>query len=134
MERKKDVRWKQRFTNYQKALSQLQKFLVPKKLNELEEQGLIKAFEYTYELAWNVMRDYLRENGFDMLIGSRDAIMCAFREKIIDDGEEWMNMFRHRNLTVHAYNEDAVKSIATAILDTYIPLFNELEQKMKPLL
>jgi hypothetical protein len=54
-----DIRWEQRFSNFRKALSQLTRFIEKGDLSELEQQGLIKAFEYTFELAWNTMKDYL---------------------------------------------------------------------------
>jgi len=65
-----DIRWKQRFSNYQKALAQLTKFIDKGDLNELEEQGLIQAFEYTHELAWNLLRDYLRDQGAQNIANS----------------------------------------------------------------
>ncbi|VAW37997.1 Protein of unknown function DUF86, Caur_2869 group, partial [hydrothermal vent metagenome] len=75
---KQDVRWLQRFDNYQKALTQLTKFIAQGDLNELEEQGLIQAFEYTYELGWNLLKDYLLYQGTQNIYGSRDAIREAF--------------------------------------------------------
>jgi hypothetical protein len=80
-----DIRWQQRFSNYCKALERLEDFLEPPALNEREQQGLIKAFEYTYELAWNTLRE-------------------AFRLGLIEQGEAWMLMLQDRNLTSHTYN------------------------------
>lgn len=71
MQEQPDIRWKQRLKNYNKALSQLTKFIEKRELNELEEQGLIQAFEYTYELAWNVMKDYYEFQGTEKIQGSR---------------------------------------------------------------
>ena len=82
-----DIRWKQRFYNYQKALSQLTKFIEKGELSELEEQGIIKAFEYTYELAWNVIKDYYQEQGEVNIQGSRDALRLAFQRGLIADGD-----------------------------------------------
>jgi hypothetical protein len=65
-----DIRWKQHFYNYQKALIQLTRFIEKGELSELEEQGIIKAFEYTYELAWNVIKDYYEEQGEVSIQGS----------------------------------------------------------------
>jgi nucleotidyltransferase substrate binding protein (TIGR01987 family) len=79
----KDIRWKQRFVNYQKALNQLQKFIKKGELSELEEQGLVKAFEYTYELAWTTLKDFLEYRGQTDIYGSRDAIWKAFQHTII---------------------------------------------------
>ena len=97
----KDIRWEQRFANYQKALSRLQKFIDKGELSELEEQGLIKAFEYTYELAWNTLKDFLGNRGQTDIYGSRDAIRKAFESGLIDDGESWMDMLASRNKTSH---------------------------------
>ena len=74
-----DIRWQQRFSNFQLALSQLETFFEPPELNEREQQGLIKAFEYTFELAWNSLRDLLRSRGNENLLGSRDTLREAFR-------------------------------------------------------
>ena len=84
-----DIRWQQRFSNYCKALTQLEAFLDPHGLNEREQQGLIKAFEYTFELAWNTLRDLLRSQGAASLLGSRDTLREAFRLGLIRDGEAW---------------------------------------------
>jgi nucleotidyltransferase substrate binding protein (TIGR01987 family) len=88
----KDVRWIQRFANFQKAFSQLTKFIDKAELSELEEQGLIKAFEYTFELAWTTLKDFLEYRGQSDIYGSRDAIRKAFQLNLIDDGENWMDM------------------------------------------
>jgi nucleotidyltransferase substrate binding protein (TIGR01987 family) len=99
-----DIRWQQRFSNYRKALIQLESFIDPPALNEREQQGLIKAFEYTFELAWNTLRDLLRSQGNTSLFGSRDTLREAFRPGLIDAGETWMQMIQDRNLTSHGYN------------------------------
>ncbi|MDR0694116.1 MAG: nucleotidyltransferase substrate binding protein [Prevotellaceae bacterium] len=101
-----DIRWKQRFSNYQKALTQLRKFFAKEILNELEQQGLIQAFEYTYELAWNVMKDYLTYEQADLTImGSRDAIRRAFQRGLVDDGHDWMDMINSRINSAHTYKK-----------------------------
>jgi len=126
-----DIRWKQRFANYTKALTQLRKFIDKGELNELEEQGVIQAFEYTYELAWNVIRDYLREQGNQNIHGSRDAIREAFNLELISDGEGWMDMLKDRNLTAHTYNEETAQAIAENIKNRYFPLFEALHLTMQ---
>lgn len=128
-----DIRWEQRFSNYRKALSQLKKFIVKGDLNDLEEQGLIKAFDYTYELAWNTLKDYLVYQGITDITGSRDAIRESFRIGIISNGETWMEMLKSRNLTSHTYNEDTADEIASAIINSYFNLFIELEKKLQEL-
>jgi len=119
-----DIRWQQRFNNYLKALSQLEKFIVKgDSLNELEEQGLIKAFEYSYELAWSCMKDFYENQGETNIQGSRDAIRMAYRRGLIEDGESWMKMIESRIRTSHTYNEETAKEIVAAIKQTYYHLF-----------
>ena len=129
-----DIRWKQRFENFQKALSQLKLFIEKGKLNELEEQGLIQCFEYNYELAWNVLKDYLQYEGNNNITGSRTAIMEAFNVDLIADGEAWMNMFKDRNKTSHTYNQEVTDKIVNNIYQTYYQLFIDLETKFKSIL
>lgn len=128
-----DIRWEQRFSNYKKALAQLQKFIDKGELSELEKQGLIKAFEYTYELAWNTLKDFLEYHGQTEIFGSRDAIRKAFQLNLIDDGENWMDMLKSRNQTSHTYNEDTAVEISEAIINVYYSLFKHLETKLEHL-
>jgi nucleotidyltransferase substrate binding protein (TIGR01987 family) len=100
---KQDIRWHQRLSNYNKALAQLKKFIDKDELNELEEQGLIQAFEYTFELAWNVIKDYYEYQGVIGMQGSRDAFRRAFNRDLIADGEIWMKMIESRTKTFHTY-------------------------------
>lgn len=127
----KDIRWIQRFRNFQKPFSQLKKFIEKPDLNELEEQGLIKSFEYTYELGWNMLKDYFEYQGNSDINGSRDAINEAFKEGIIKDGQGWMNMFKDRNRTSHTYNEVTAKEISNNIFESYFNLFAALNNEME---
>lgn len=130
-----DIRWKQRFSNYQKALSQLGKFIEKGDLNQLEEQGLVQAFEYTYELAWNVMKDYFTyEQADENVTGSRDAIRLAFKRGLVVDGENWMDMIVSRVKSSHTYNEDTANEIVAKIIGSYFDLFVAFNDKMKSLL
>jgi nucleotidyltransferase substrate binding protein (TIGR01987 family) len=126
----KDIRWQQRFANYKKALSQLTKFIDKGELNELEEMGLIQAFEYTHELAWNLLKDYLQDQGTQNITGSKDAVRNAFKVGLIEDGETWMEMIQDRNRTSHTYNESTAKAIATNITSRYFALFVEFCDRM----
>ncbi len=128
-----DTRWKQRFYNYQKALIQLTKFIEKGELSELEEQGIIKAFEYTYELAWNVIKDYYEEQGEVSIQGSRDALRLAFQRGLIADGDNWMKMIKSRIASVHTYNLEIAQQINQDIHDIYFQLFIELKDKMESL-
>ncbi len=125
-----DIRWKQRFSNYQKALRQLQKFIDKGELSELEEQGLIKSFEYTYELAWNTLKDFLEFQGHSDIFGSRDAIRKAFQLGIIEDGEVWMDMIKSRNRTSHTYNEDTAREISRAVISVYYNAFRKMNDRL----
>ena len=128
--KEKDIRWIQRFNNFDKALTQLRKFIEKKELNELELQGLIKACEYTYELAWNTLKDYFEYQGETDIHGSRDAFRLAFRRGLIDQGELWMDMINSRTLTVHTYDEKVAEEIAQEILESYYPEFVKLRKKL----
>ena len=126
---KDDIRWIQRFSNYTKALGQLNKFIEKGKLNEFEQQGLIQAFEYTYELAWNTIKDYFEAQGETDIHGSRDAIRLAFRRGLVENGQTWMDMIKSRTLTTHTYNEDVAEEIASAIAKTYHAEFIALQKE-----
>lgn len=130
MSNKQDIRWEQRFSNYQKALSQLKEVVEQDELNKFEEQGLIKAFEFTYELAWNTLKDFLQYQGFSDIIGSRDTIRTAFSETLIKDGHVWMAMIESRNKTTHTYNESTARDIADDVRVQYYPAFCALEETL----
>ncbi|MFC1564650.1 nucleotidyltransferase substrate binding protein [candidate division KSB1 bacterium] len=118
-----DIRWIKRLNNFSKALGQMKKFIKKGELNELEEQGLIKAFEYTFELAWNTLKDYFEAQGETSIYGSRDVVRLVFRRELIKNGEIWMEMIRDRTLTTHTYNEETVKKIAESVFHRYHPEF-----------
>lgn len=128
-----DIRWKQRFENYKKALKQLQEAVVlhnKKTLSNIERQGFIKAFEFTHELAWKVMKDYFQYQGNNLIMGSRDATRESFQTRMIIDGEGWMDMIKTRNSAVHTYDETIVDEIILKILNTYFKLFIDFEKVM----
>ena len=137
MNQKNDVRWIQRYNNFLDALGQLTQAVQTSKeraLNDLEKQGLIKAFEFTHELSWNLLKDYILEVGGQNLIGSRDTTREAFQKGLILNGDQWMEMIKSRNLTSHTYNKKTAAEIIQSILDNYFPCFLELKQKMNSLL
>lgn len=131
-----DVRWQQRFANYQKSLSQLAQAVElyrKRELSALEKQGFIKAFEFTHELAWNVLKDYFEYQGNNDIKGSRDATREAFKNSIIIDGEGWMEMIKSRNLSSHTYDEEIAEQIIQAIVHLYYGLFCNLKAEMQRL-
>ena len=128
-----DIRWHQRLANYSRALMQLQKAVAlrqSRELSELEQQGLVQAFEFTHELAWKVMKDYLRSLGMEALIASRDSTRAAFAAELILDGEAWMDMILSRNLSFRTYNLDIATSLVSKIVFTYSSMFGAFEKKM----
>jgi len=131
-----DIRWIQRFNNFIKALSQLEDAVTEaqrRPLSKLEEQGLIQAFEYTHELAWNTLKDFLESRGTLDLYGSKDATRQAFKTGLIEDGEAWMEMTKSRNLTAHTYNEATASQMVSAIRNTYFAEFEALRIKLDTL-
>lgn len=128
-----DVRWKQRFANYRRALGQLRSAVELRQtrdLSELEQQGLIQAFEFTHEMAWKVMKDYLRSLGAENIVASRDSTRAAFAAELLVDGEAWMNMIEGRNLSSHTYNLDTANALVAKIAALYMPQFVAFENKM----
>ena len=112
------VRWIQRADSFRKVFSRLKvgvELAQQRELSDLEAQGLIQGFEYTHELAWNTLKDFLQTLDFK-LYGSRDTTRTAFKEGLIENGETWMEVIRHRNLTTHTYNEETAQEVVSAIL------------------
>jgi nucleotidyltransferase substrate binding protein (TIGR01987 family) len=127
-----DIRWQQRFYNFKKAFFQFEKGIklaLTRDLSELENQGLIKAFEFTHELAWKTLKDFLESKGNQDIYGSKDAVRESFRLNLINDGEIWMEMIESRNQTVHTYNLEIAKKIANAIIHKYYKQFDLLLKK-----
>ncbi len=124
-----DIRWIHRLDHFVKAFSQLKEAVdlaKERRLSRLEEQGLIQAFEYTHELAWKTLKDFLEYLGAPHLYGSKDATREAFRSGLIENGEAWMDMINSRNLTTHTYDEITASKIAAAILNSYYFEFDAL--------
>jgi nucleotidyltransferase substrate binding protein (TIGR01987 family) len=129
----KDIRWIQRFNNYKKALDQLREaveLMKKRELSRLEKQGVIQAFEYTHELAWKTLKDFLENRGVKDLYGSKDTTKESFKLALIQNGEAWMQMIKSRNLTSHTYDENTADDIILLIKDLYFGEFEELRMKM----
>ncbi|MDD2599395.1 MAG: nucleotidyltransferase substrate binding protein [Kiritimatiellae bacterium] len=126
-----DIRWKQRFNNFQSALAALGEFVDLGELNKYEEQGMVKAFEYTYELAWKTLKDFLEYQGVAGVVGSRDAFRTAFSNEIVQDGHLWMSMIESRNKTAHTYNKKTAEEIALDVRERFYPAFRELESYLQ---
>ena len=128
-----DIRWQQRLFNYQRAVQQLQKAVElsqERKLSDLESQGLIQCFEYTHELAWKTLKDYLESQAIVSLIGSKDVVREAFKLGILTQGDVWMQMIKSRNETSHIYDEKAISEITVKIIKDYFPQFQYLVMEL----
>lgn len=131
-----DVRWRQRFQSFRKAFSQLSAAVdlaAQRPLSELEQQGLIQAFEFTHELAWNTMKDFLESRGATKLYGSKDATREAFARGLIANGDEWMAMIAGRNRSSHTYNEKTARELSDAILGSFAPEFGRFASRFAEL-
>ncbi|WP_322822525.1 nucleotidyltransferase substrate binding protein [Chloroflexus sp.] len=128
-----DIRWIQRFKHFTKALLQLEQAVElsrTRALSDLEKQGLIQAFEYTHELAWKTLKDFLEDKGVYNLYGSRDSTREAFKRGLIDDGKVWMDMIKSRNLSSYTYNQEIADAIAGRIVERYVTAFQQLLNRL----
>jgi nucleotidyltransferase substrate binding protein (TIGR01987 family) len=129
----KQIRWKQRFQNFEKAYSQLKLAIKDfEKLTVLEKEGLIQRFEYTFELAWKTLKDYLESQ--EVIVSfPREVIKSAFHYGLIKDGEIWMDMLEKRNLMAHTYDEKrfnlAVSKIKEEYFNAISQVYNELGER-----
>lgn len=132
-----DIRWRQRFQSFGLAFTRLAdaaKLASTRKLSDLEQQGLIQAFEFTHELAWKTIKDFLEARGATApLYGSKDTTREAFSQGLITEGDEWMAMITARNATSHTYNERTADEISSAILKSFVPQFAAFQGRFRDL-
>ena len=124
-----DVRWQQRFANFNRALALLREALErgPSALSALEKEGVIQRFEYTFELAWKVLKDYLEAEGAVITpLTPRQVLKDAFAAKLVADGQTWIDMLNHRNLLSHNYDEQVFATAVDAIALRYLPALTEV--------
>lgn len=130
MNKSKDIRWKQRFQNFEKSFLLLRRTLDIKKPSEAERGGLIQFYEMTFELAWKLLKDYLYEQGFSVN-SPREAIKQAYQSEIIENGQDWIDALEDRNLTTHTYDEETALKVVKSIKVSYFPLLNALYSRLK---
>lgn len=131
-----DIRWIQRFQNFKRAFQQLSaavELAEERDLSDLEQQGLIQAFEFTHELAWNTLKDFLESRGNAKIFGSKDATRAAFTAGLIADGSTWMEMIESRNKSTHTYEGGTAEAIAKLIISSYQPAFKTFQNKFTEL-
>lgn len=125
----KDIRWRQRFTNFEKSYKSLSKYIDIPIETELERAGIIQLFEISFELSWKLMKDYME---YQQLIvkSPREAIKQAYQIELIDDGHIWIDALADRNLTVHTYDEELAKKLVEDISTIYYPQLKKLYEKL----
>lgn len=129
----KTERWRQRLATFGKALARMDEVVTlwhSRKLSDLERDGMIQRFEYTQELAWKLLKNYIEYQGEAQLGGSRDTIRQAFRLGLIENSEPWFDMLESRNLTSHVYDEATEMTVIERIVDTYYPILSLLHAEM----
>ena len=126
----KNVRWKQRFQNFEKSFSQLEIALKIKKPSDTERAGLIQFFELSFELAWKTLKDYLEAQGFQVN-SPRETLKQAYQAQVINHGEIWIDALDNRNLTVHTYDEATCLKVVDLIRNKYFSILKELYQALK---
>lgn len=125
MTNKKEIRFKQRFSNFEKSLKALERAVKIQDPSETEKGGIIQFYEITFELAWKTIKDYLEAGGY-IVKSPREAIKHAFQIEIITKGELWLEALDDRNLTTNIYDEQTADKIIKSIKSVYFPILNEL--------
>lgn len=126
-ENPQDIRWRQRFQQFDKAFLLLQSAIAVEKPSIIERAGLIQFFEMAFELSWKLLKDYQEAEGY-VIASPRDAIKQAFQSGIILTGHDWINALEDRNLTTHTYNEETAVTVEQKIRQTYYPLLQQIQQ------
>ena len=126
----KEVRWKQRFINFEKTFKLLERTIAIKNLSEAEKGGVIQFYEVCFELAWKTMKDYLENEGYEVK-SPRGVIKQAFQMGLIEEGELWIAALEDRNLTSHIYDEMLINQIVEKIQGTNFVLLKKLYQFFK---
>lgn len=129
MDNLKEIRWKQRFENFEKTYKLLKKYSNKSITNELEKAGIIQFFEMAFELAWKVLKDYLESEGY-VVKSPRETIKQAFQIGLIDNGHVWIDALADRNLTTHTYDEELASKMAIEIISIYLPELEKMYDKL----
>lgn len=128
----KDVRWKQRFDNLNRAFLFLEKSVAMEKYDELQAAGLVQSFEFTFELSWKTLKDYMNEKG-GVEKFPRDVIKAAFEAGLIEDGHIWIDMLEKRNILTHTYNDAQAAEAIRLIKELFFPALQQVYQTMSQL-
>ena len=127
-------RWIHRFENYKRAfllLREAMEAMQTRTLNQLEKEGIIQRFEYTWELSWKLLKDYLESKGVVLqTITPSETIKAAYAAKIIENGEGWMEALEARNRMSHTYDAKTFERIIADIQSKHLALFDALHMFM----
>lgn len=129
MDNLKDIRWKQRFENFDKSYKLLNKYAKQPITTELERAGIIQFFEMTFELAWKVLKDYLEAQEY-LVKSPRETVKQAFQIGLIDNGHIWMDALSNRNLITHTYDEELANKMTNEIITMYLPELDKMYEKL----
>lgn len=129
MDNLKDIRWKQRFENFDKSYKLLNKYAKQPITTELERAGIIQFFEMTFELACKVLKDYLEAQEY-LVKSPRETVKQAFQIGLIDNGHVWMDALSNRNLTTHTYDEELANKMTNEIITMYLPELDKMYEKL----
>lgn len=131
---KQDIRWIQRYDSFHRANKRILEITESSRkledLSELEMEGLIQRFEYTYELAWKVLQDLLKYKGYEFVQGPNGTLQQAFEDGMITDHDGWRRMAKARVTTSHVYNEGDAMEVADNIYNDYSHLLKQLDIKL----
>jgi nucleotidyltransferase substrate binding protein (TIGR01987 family) len=128
-----EARWQQRFQNFENAYKTFCRTMERYEQgrdDEIIKMALVQAFEFTYELAWNTMKDFLENEGYDEVKNSKQTIRTAFQAELITDAETWMEMIQRRNLASHAYNAVILEETVTFIANVFFPAVRKLYEDL----
>ncbi|MES2662352.1 MAG: HI0074 family nucleotidyltransferase substrate-binding subunit [Pseudomonadota bacterium] len=125
-----DIRWKQRFQQYEKAFVLLKEAIAIKHLSKIERAGLIQCFEMALELGWKLLKDFQEAEGFTIKT-PRESIKQAFQANIIEHGHDWLDALEDRNLTSHVYQEKIALEVENKIRTKYYLLLENLYKNFK---
>ena len=133
-----ELRWKQRFQNFEKALNVFQARVEDCEKNpkgtphyEAFQMALVQAFEIIIELAWKTLKDYLENEGYDKVKNGKQAIRQAFQDEIIQEPEIWMEALETRNLTSHTYENTILKKVVHFIVEDFSSVVWKLYHQLK---
>jgi nucleotidyltransferase substrate binding protein, HI0074 family len=126
----KSIRWKQRFTNLENAFLFLKGGLEKKQLDPYQEAGIIQCFEFTFELSWKTLKDFLESRGA-VAAFPRDVIKEAFTTQLIKNGHIWIEMLEKRNILSHTYNRQQASNAVALIKDRYFPNLEQVYLELK---